>query len=519
MEFLNRHYEKLILLALSIISVLAVLYMSGVMEQTKEVQDSSLQIHIPAADQHSLKQKKEEYFAKKAEIAKEIAQTKGEFEKADRQAKKSKTDEDKQAAEQLKNDLNGLVEKSRKLDEDNDLKDYLSTKEFDDSTLIAQSKLAWARSAAHSPKFANYHSDLVEVFKMATCPYCHYGVPYYCFTDSHKCVICHKELKSPPAKIKKRRRPTPDDIDGDGINNDNEIRYGFDPKDPTDALLDADGDGFSNLYEINVSQTDPRNPTSCPPLWRRLRFKGMAKIKLPIQISSVDAGTNPDPKTWEVSIKMEVRNPRTGKMVSREQDCKINDTLNFDGRKYQLTSIERRVEKNDRGIDARKDIVTLKMIAENESEKSQEHELKLVFGEPVYSSDLRVVLEDIGVPANAEGNRFYTIRGRDVEATFALRAGEVFEMGGVSDKGSARNVPKVAYVLARFDEKNRTANLARVRKRKADADEELEKDEQNVPMEVTWDSYIVEDEWVFIANEKQEGAPAKGGKAQQRRER
>ena len=40
------------------------------------------------------------------------------------------------------------------------------------------------------------------------------------------------------------------DIDGDGISNDWEVLYEFDPFDPTDAILDFDGDGRSNLEEF-----------------------------------------------------------------------------------------------------------------------------------------------------------------------------------------------------------------------------------------------------------------------------
>ena len=487
MEFIKRHYEKLILLALSIVSAFAVWRMSEVIGETKNVKDSDLEIDIPAADQVSLKQKKAELDKKNAELKAARAE-----------ANKVKSDENKEKVKELEGEI-------KKLRDDNSFSDYLKTKEFDPQTLIAQTRLSWERSTPRSGDRKNYHSDLVDIFKMAECPHCHYGVPYYCFTTSHKCLICGGELKSPPAKIKKRRRPTPDDLDGDGINNDNEIRYGLDPKDPSDALLDADGDGFSNLYEINVSNTDPRNPTSCPPLWRRLRFKKMAKIKLPIQISGIDVGKNPDPKTWEASIKLEFRDPRTGKLRKREQDCKIGDTLNFDGRKYVLSSIERLFEKDDNGIERKKDIVTLKMVAENDRDKSETHELKLVFGQPVYSPDLRVVLEDIGVPADPDGMRYYAVRGGRQEAVFELRRGEVFEMGGVSDRGSARNVPKVAYVLVDFDEKAKVAQLALARNRNnAGGEKESERDEQGVPMEVTWESYIVEDEWVFIPTDRQD---------------
>lgn len=47
-----------------------------------------------------------------------------------------------------------------------------------------------------------------------------------------------------------------DDIDSDGMPNQWEERYGFDPYDPTDADEDADGDGYTNLEEYE-NKTDP----------------------------------------------------------------------------------------------------------------------------------------------------------------------------------------------------------------------------------------------------------------------
>lgn len=49
------------------------------------------------------------------------------------------------------------------------------------------------------------------------------------------------------------------DSDGDGIPDDAEIRLGLNPNDPTDALLDLDHDGLTNLEEYRLG-TDIRNP-------------------------------------------------------------------------------------------------------------------------------------------------------------------------------------------------------------------------------------------------------------------
>lgn len=53
------------------------------------------------------------------------------------------------------------------------------------------------------------------------------------------------------------------DADHDGMPNDWEKKYGFNPEDPSDARQDADGDGFTNLEEYKAG-TNPREKTSHP---------------------------------------------------------------------------------------------------------------------------------------------------------------------------------------------------------------------------------------------------------------
>lgn len=51
------------------------------------------------------------------------------------------------------------------------------------------------------------------------------------------------------------------DTDVDGMSDDFEARYAFNPADPSDGDADADQDGYSNLEE-STDKTDPRNPFS-----------------------------------------------------------------------------------------------------------------------------------------------------------------------------------------------------------------------------------------------------------------
>ena len=499
MEFLKRHYEKLILLALSVISFLAVWNMSGVMNKTKDVQDSDLEIRIPPADQVSLIQKEKKYQELVAKLS---------------------------SASTAKEDVEKLKKEKEGLDKDKDfIYYYVDTKKFSPSFMIGKTQLEWERKAGAK-------ADLVDIYPMLRCPHCHYGIPLDWFTKEggSKCRICGGELRTPPPmdKIKRRLKRTPNDRDGDGISNEQETANGLNPQDPGDALLDYDRDGFSNRYEINTSNTGARSANERPPLWRRLRFKGMRKVELPIQITQVDVNS-PDRKNWEASIKMEVRDPRTGRVSTPTKYCHIGGKIDFDGRRYVVTDIKRTIEKDKNGVDQKKDSVTLKMEARNDKEKALVHELKLVMGEKVYSPDYRVVLEDIGVPvdpsaeddpnlpADKQEKRFYTLKkGREKKkAIFELRVGEVFEMGAVDDSPEGKNVGKESYVLTSFDEKAQVAQLSRVKTRN-NTEEDLTKDIKGDLMLVTEKSGIPEVDWVAQPTKKSEDEKANDAKTQKR---
>ena len=73
--------------------------------------------------------------------------------------------------------------------------------------------------------------------------------------EATECPFCHTKQ---PALVKIEV-----DSDNDGLPNEWELQYGFNPNDGRDAAADADGDGFSNLEEFEA-KTDPKDKKSHP---------------------------------------------------------------------------------------------------------------------------------------------------------------------------------------------------------------------------------------------------------------
>lgn len=72
------------------------------------------------------------------------------------------------------------------------------------------------------------------------------------------------------------------DSDGDGLPDQWEIKHGLNPQDPTDADLDTDKDGFTNLEEFEA-KTDPTDPKSHPGYETRMSLSSIEGKKLPLR--------------------------------------------------------------------------------------------------------------------------------------------------------------------------------------------------------------------------------------------
>jgi len=434
-EFLKRHYEKLILLVLSIISILTVTHIFSIMDKTREVKDSDLKIPTRQADY---------------------------------QVHDEKSDD------------------------------------FVESKIIGGSALKWQPSGNRRKAFAeaqdtasvadsgvfDKHSDLVKIFKMARCPHCQKIVPLSYFSDS-SCPICGKELKKPVNTGRRRiRMITDEDADGDGIKDTDEQRYGWNPNDPADALMDSNGNGFSNLYEIE-NGFNPQMPNDCPPLWYRLRFRGVDRFELPLRLTNVDTGEQSDPKKWEALIKTQVRNSK-GKLVWRDNGYQIGDSLKFENRMYNVVDISRKSGEQLKELagavpagqeKAANEVftVTLRESEDSLKEGAKPEELLLILGQPVYSPDRRVILEDIGYPPDENGKR----------PVYGLREGDQFTITGTSDIPIA----KLTLRLAKVNEAGKTVLLENPRGRGLNASLDV----NGKQMLVTANSEIPEEMWVSVA--------------------
>jgi len=449
-EFLKRHYEKLILLGLALTFIATMFHVLSIINRTREVKDSHLRIpHFTA--------------------------------------------------------------------------DYQQRDPADPAFRINEFATAtaprWAVSTKRSADCSDYSSDLVQTFEMARCPYCGSIIPYrFCFLKTHRCIFeCQNSkaradgqppLPTPPERpVSRVGIRTAEDGDGDGIKDADEKKYGLNAENPDDALQDNDGDGFSNLFEVEQGY-NPVNALSHPPLWMRLRFAGMDRVPLPLKFSALNTQNSKDKKKWDIQLNLTSRNYQ-GKMVEKTRIEMLGSTVPIEKREYKIVDIELR----QRRLKAKKNAHVAADDAPKEEQMVDESLLfleevvypgedgrtptpdKLVVkvGETAFSSDRRLILEDVGVLPDENGKR----------PTFVLRSGDEFSIGD-------RRTGIAKLVLKSVDEEAKTAVLMN-RSSRGGADPEF--DLRKKRMVVTEKSAIPEEMWVTHPLETPAGGdapPARG---------
>lgn len=396
MEFLKRHYEKVILLGLFVLFIALMVMVQGIISRTKEISDADL--NLP------------------------------------------------------KREANHVMA---------DAKD----KKFDPAYMWSETRLVWNDGAAREAqgKLLGF-SDLVSVFPMASCPYCNDPlksdkvtlVPLANFSSKdakRNCPNCGHELPAPVARKKMFIGiKSENDLDGDGIPNEIERKYGMNPDNPEDALWDNDKDGFSNYFEIQ-NNFDPNNPGNHPPYWWRLRLKHIDQVELPIKFMAITDNGSADKKSWALQFNMPHR--RIKNKIRSEYHW-IGQTVTIEGRVYQIDDVEKRIEqvKSEDGSRSRQIDRTRVFLTEivNAGVMRAPDKLTMVIGEPAKSSDKRPVMEDLGFPGGM---------------TLTVYSGSKLYIGNIDHK-NLRNDPTAGrYMVKDVDVEKNIVRIVDLRERAA----------------------------------------------------
>ncbi|MCH2205115.1 MAG: hypothetical protein MK132_04490 [Lentisphaerales bacterium] len=112
-----------------------------------------------------------------------------------------------------------------------------------------------------------------------------------------KCPWCNTDTKPPPDDPRGNSK----DADGDGIKDADEIKFGLNPEDASDAFADFDAAGYANIDEIEA-QTDIKDADDHPSIITRtnLHYKIRKQNYYPITFANFGINNEADKKTWDI---------------------------------------------------------------------------------------------------------------------------------------------------------------------------------------------------------------------------
>jgi hypothetical protein len=188
----------------------------------------------------------------------------------------------------------------------------------------------------YAPAHTNLLVMVSEIRVACTNPVCKTLLPW-------SATVCYKCQQAQP------KRGAGTDTDGDGVPDTVELSFGMDPA-RNDVAEDLDKDGFTNQEEIRAG-TRPNDPTSHPPLIGKLRVENIGDRPLRFQLKDVTrAGTL---VYQQVAIAgVEKLNAQTGEVVNGWKIGVFDDqarvtSISRDGETLKLP-VGKVVEKNRR---------------------------------------------------------------------------------------------------------------------------------------------------------------------------
>ena len=450
LEFLKKHYEKLILLLLLVVFILVMIHMMGIVARTREIKDDDL----------------------------EIPQRQPDYKVHDPESDDFK--------------IARYIEKS--------------------GIMWQAAKVRDTKNGEHYSDLVRFSVDSHDkIWALAKCPFCKKVIPLSYF-NSQKCPECGNEghekdaplLLPPPEGERRVRKVSANDSDGDGIPNAVEQKFGLDPNNPEDANYDLDGDGFSNIYEYdNGSQggADINDPAKHPPYWHRLRLVGFDMVELDVSFMALNTQNSTKPEDWDIQLNRDTgRRDKKGNPILNTEMVRLGDEIEVDKRRYKLVEIKHNVievpvgaRKRGEGEADKKEIDQSEIYFEQVVEPDENGKmptpdrLEMKVGKKSYSSDKGAIFIDDGYPT-----------GRKLPP---LRVGEVVTIANTAGNIRGKNT-SVKYIVSAIDQKNHTATL-RVQKPKDGVDPTL--DETGKIMLVTEKGGIPESDRVIEGQSKGAG--------------